>query len=90
MKKFPVLFFIFISTRVISQGVDNLWLMGYENYNPLPLGGTNVNYITGTPNVYFEPNRTMQIRITSGLLPDKVDAFSTPGVGHHRYKSCTT
>ncbi len=62
--------FILFSGSLDAQGINNLWLMGFENYNPFPLGATNIDFITGIPNVYFEPNRKMQIRITSVSAAD--------------------
>lgn len=38
--------------------------MGYGNYAPLPFGGTNIDFYTGTANAYFEPNRTMELCAT--------------------------
>lgn len=49
-----------IICKAKAQGYNNLWLMGYQNYNPLPMGGTNIDFFTGTANAYFEPNRTME------------------------------
>ena len=46
--------------------------MGYENYNPFPLGATNIDFITGIPNAYFEPNRTMQLRSAVVNVSDSV------------------
>ncbi len=74
MKK---LFFILIlavvnSNYLQAQGQNNLWLMGYQNYNPLPWGATNIDFLSNFPNVYFEPNRVMEIQITSVSVADSI------------------
>jgi hypothetical protein len=33
-----------------TQGYNNLWLMGYGNYAPLPFGGTNIDFYNGQAN----------------------------------------
>ena len=50
--------------NVNAQGYNNLWLMGYENYAPLPWGATNIDFISGSPSIYFEPNRAMELQVT--------------------------
>ena len=55
-----------------SQGYNNLWLMGYGNYAPLPFGGTNIDFYTGTANAYFEPNRTMEFSATVVNITDSL------------------
>ena len=56
----------------ISQGFNNLWLMGYENYASFPFGGTNVDFYTGQANAYFEPNRTMEFKGTVVNVTDSL------------------
>lgn len=63
--KIKILILLFIAPLFnYAQGYNNLWLMGYENYNPLPMGGTNIDFYTGQANAYFEPNRIMEFCAT--------------------------
>lgn len=55
-----------------AQGYNNLWLMGYGNYAPLPFGGTNIDFYTGTANAYFEPNRIMEFKGTVVNVTDSL------------------
>ena len=67
MKTLRFLFFlfaVFAGGFANAQGYNNLWLMGYGNYAPLPFGGTNIDFFTGTANAYFEPNRTLEFGAT--------------------------
>ena len=39
--------------NLFSQGRDNLWMMGYSSYAGLPYGGTNIDFSSGIPSVYY-------------------------------------
>jgi hypothetical protein len=72
--RFVVFTFLLINnlTTSLAQGYNNLWLVGYENYNPLPMGGTNIDFFTGTANAYYEPNRSMEFRASVLNICDSV------------------
>ncbi|MBL7962936.1 MAG: T9SS type A sorting domain-containing protein [Flavobacteriales bacterium] len=36
-------------SSAIGQGLDNLWMGGYENFSPPPWGGSDVDFVTGSP-----------------------------------------
>lgn len=57
----------FISPDVTSQGVDNLWLMGYGNPSGYPSGGTKINYKSQSPIMSYE-NRKINLNCTNGLI----------------------
>jgi len=38
----------------LAQGVNNFFLMGYSNDAGLPLGGTNIDFNSGTPDIYYQ------------------------------------
>ena len=75
MKTLRFLFFlfaVFAGGFANAQGYNNLWLMGYGNYAPLPFGGTNIDFYNGTANVYFEPNRTLEFGSTVLNITDSL------------------
>ena len=63
---------LFFTKSGSAQGYNNLWLMGYENYNPLPWGGTNIDFYTGQAYAYFEPSRTMEFAGTVVNVTDSL------------------
>lgn len=67
-----LIFEIISSNCLYAQGINNLWLMGYENYHPIHWGGTNINFISGSPAAYYEPNRKMEIQITTCNVADSL------------------
>lgn len=44
----------FSAHQGFAQGVNNFFLMGYDNDEGLPWGGTNIDFISGAPEVYFQ------------------------------------
>src|ERR1041384_4739714 len=67
--KFIVLLLL-ISSNVFAQGVDNLWVMGYESGSGPPFGGINMDFTGGnlTINYLF---RNMNFGETNGVICDK-------------------
>ncbi len=68
MKKY--LYFIiplFVASNSFSHGITNLWMMGYDNGASLPFGGTNIDFSSGTPNIYHV-NRTMNFCTSNGII----------------------
>jgi len=43
-----------IGHQGFAQGVNNFFLMGYSNDAGIPLGGTNIDFISGTPDIYYQ------------------------------------
>ncbi len=64
-----------------GQGLTNLWMMGYNNLSGPPLGGTNIDFSSGSPNIYYV-NRTMNFSRTNGIITNKTGnlLFSTNGI----------
>ncbi len=75
MRRLILIFLIILYYRPLvlqAQGYNNLWLMGYGNLAQLPFGGSNIDFVTGSPNVYFEPNRTMEFATTVVNVADSL------------------
>ncbi len=55
--------------------------MGYDNWLSLPYGGTNIDFSTGTPVIYYI-NRTMNFSRSNGVMSDSNGnlLFSTNGI----------
>jgi hypothetical protein len=43
-----------IITSAFAQGVNNVWLMGYESVAGLPLGGSRINFFSGVADTSYE------------------------------------
>jgi hypothetical protein len=65
VKTFVVL--LVFSKSVSSQGISNLWVMGYESISGPPFGGTNIDFIGGTPNITYL-NRNMNFEETNAVI----------------------
>lgn len=37
-----------------TQGINNLWIMGYESYAGIPGGQTKIDFFNGTPFIYYD------------------------------------
>ena len=46
-----------------------MWLMGYDNQSGLPYGGTNIDFLSGTANVYYQ-YRDMSFRMANSNISD--------------------
>lgn len=57
--------------NLFSQGRDNLWMMGYSSYAGLPYGGTNIDFNSGMPSVYYV-NRPQNIVATNANITDSL------------------
>src|SRR5437660_661504 len=65
MKIGCILFIGLIPLNLLSQGLNNLWMMGYANGNPRPWGGVNLNFISGSIDTSYQ-NRIMNFRDANG------------------------
>ena len=78
--------FIFISIVVnslccFSQGIDNLWMMGYSSSAGFPYGGINIDFYSGAPTIYGV-NRIQNFGATNSNITDSLGnlLFSTNGI----------
>jgi hypothetical protein len=70
IKKSVLTFYLFLSSFLaFGQGVNNFWIMGYGSQFGPPYGGTNIDFISGSPNIYYV-NRQMDMRITNANISD--------------------
>ncbi len=71
MKRFLLIFFLFFSFfNSRSQGIDNLWMMGYGGAIDTPFGGINMDFISGSPVITHVANRDMWMSSTSATICD--------------------
>lgn len=54
-----------------SQGLDNLWMMGYASAAGSNYGGTNFDFSSGTPNIYYV-YRDQNITTTNANITDSL------------------
>jgi hypothetical protein len=75
------LFILSFYTNCKSQGINNLWLMGYESWAGPPFGGININFINGTADTSYI-NRNMNFNATNAVISDGLGnlLFYTNGV----------
>ncbi len=80
--KYYFIISFFFNCTCDAQRMDNLWLVGYENFAPIPWGGTNLDFNLGTPNIYYDSLRIMQLNNTEALISDSVGnlLFYTNGI----------
>jgi hypothetical protein len=68
MSKILSLTVLFLSVNsVFSQGIDNLWLMGYANNVGPPWGGSKIDFSSGSP-IYSNESRLINLNCTNGLI----------------------
>ncbi|MCX6292011.1 MAG: T9SS type A sorting domain-containing protein [Bacteroidetes bacterium] len=81
MKIFALLIFFLTPAIGFSQGVNNLWIMGYQSWVGAPFGGTNMDFTGGNLNISFQ-NRIMYFEETNGEICDRNGnfLFSSNGV----------
>ena len=60
---------LFITLQLFSQGVNNLWMMGYESQGGIPFGGCNINFISGSAVISYV-NRQMNYGDASATICD--------------------
>jgi len=67
------LFYIFLTGTCYSQGINNLWLLGYDNPTGppwgLPYGGIDIDFMTGVPDISFE-SRNINFTSTNASICD--------------------
>jgi len=69
MKHKLIILFLTLPTILFSQGVNNLWLMGYQSWAGYPFGGTDVNFINGSADTIFHA-RQMNFGTTTASISD--------------------
>ncbi|QQR87178.1 MAG: hypothetical protein IPJ76_02810 [Flavobacteriales bacterium] len=57
------------STLALGQGRDNLWMGGSEGFAPIPFGGSSINFVTGTADIYYN-NRPIDLYYTAANISD--------------------
>ena len=67
--------------NIMSQGLNNLWVMGYESVTGRPFGGTNIDFSNGFADTSYV-SRPMNLTITNANIADKNGSllFYTNGV----------
>ena len=70
MKRIFLYLFILISVKSKSQGIENLWLMGYDCCHPPYFYPINLNFNSGSL-VIDTVARDMNINCTNGVISDK-------------------
>ncbi len=80
-KQFVIISFILNSLCSFSQGIDNLWMMGYESSAGFPYGGINIDFSSGVPNIYGV-NRIQNFKATNANITDSLGnlLFSSNGI----------
>ena len=69
-------------SKTFSQGISNLWMMGYESFSSNPkFGGTNINFYTGFPDT-SHVNRSMNFSDCNANISDSAGnlLFYTNGI----------
>ncbi len=67
-----ILIFCACSLQLFSQGLSNLWMMGYESSSGLPFGGTNIDFDNGGLPYYIY--RNMPFGESNCVITDKNDS----------------
>ena len=62
----PVSLFTTVSAQ---QGLNNLWMMGFDSHVGIPWGGTNIDFFTGTADIYYQP-RAIGFKRTSANISE--------------------
>src|SRR5690606_24646343 len=81
MRTLLVFLLCFCFSCSFGQGLNNLWMMGYDNGFPIPYGGTDIDFNTGVANIYYK-YRSMNFKRTAANITDAQGnlRFSTNGV----------
>ena len=82
MKQVYIIVGILISgLSCFGQGLNNLWLGGYETWSPTPWGGSNIDFITGAPMISLQ-SRVIDLKNTAANVTDSLGnlLFFTNGV----------
>ncbi|MCX6292390.1 MAG: hypothetical protein NT126_11600, partial [Bacteroidetes bacterium] len=75
MKTFWLLILLFTTSfYCFSQGMNNLWVMGYSSWYGVPFGGTNMDFTGGNLNISYQ-NRIMYFQETNGIICDRNGNF---------------
>lgn len=66
--------FLFLLNSILfpcqGQGVNNLWMMGYESFGGWPFGGVNIDFSNGYSDTSYE-FRSMNLNSTNAVICDK-------------------
>ena len=75
------LIIVFFNTKTYSQGINNLWLMGYANSYGAPFGGNTIDFNNGFPDT-SSTLRTLNFSTTNANISDTLGniLFYTNGV----------
>ena len=68
-KSLLVLFFSLTVHNSSAQGINNLWLLGYNGSSGIPWGGTNIDFSSGSPVISYV-NRSMNFSTSNGVISD--------------------
>ncbi len=60
---------VLFPAMLLSQGINNLWMMGYASYAGPPFGGIDLNFNIGTPVISYVP-REMEFRRAVSTICD--------------------
>jgi hypothetical protein len=73
--------FLLLSSNCFCQGIDNLWMMGYDSWAGLPWGGLNWDFSSPPVNIALH-NRKMDFYETNASICDKSGnlLFATNGI----------
>jgi len=55
--------------KLHAQGLDNLWMGGFENWAPVPFGGSDINFGSSTATISVE-TRTVELKNTTANITD--------------------
>jgi len=58
---------IIFPITVFSQGINNLWMMGYASFAGLPFGGIDMDFISGTPVITYVTRSMEMSRAVSNI-----------------------
>lgn len=56
--------------RAQAQGLNNLWQGGYEHISGPPLGGSDIEFSSGAPVIFMQPNRVIDLGRTATNITD--------------------
>ena len=76
-----ILILVLFSISGFSQGLNNIWMMGYKSWAGQPFGGTRVDFLSGAINISYHPT-PMNFIGTNGIMSDRSGnlLFSSNGI----------
>ena len=77
-----ILLFLLINFGSNAQGIDNYWPFGYGIGNALPFGPGAMDFLNGSPTIYFDSLRNMNFDFTAATISDSLGnvLFYTNGI----------